>query len=245
MFSPLCFSLKLFAWLTCFTRCFSLLFLQRENKKLFEANMRLEQENDNLAHELVTTKVELHSKLAEVGWYDIMHTLCEMSTFDVFASAIFWLFSKDRKIFGYSRKFTKLEIDRVTDNFIFRLGENMNFEAVAPSFWDSLHCLWFCLLGRGEGRRIVQGSQQYYCVTGWSRGPARKVQRRGSSGTLTSKQANKLTNKQNKWASKLNVAVAKKVIKTNEYLTVIGGHEQNIVICQRRMSSIIGLSLCN
>ena len=41
-------------------------FLQRENKRLFEANMRLEQENDNLAHELVTTKVELHSKLAEV-----------------------------------------------------------------------------------------------------------------------------------------------------------------------------------
>lgn len=30
--------------------------------------MRLEQENDNLAHELVTTKVELHSKLAEVCW---------------------------------------------------------------------------------------------------------------------------------------------------------------------------------
>ena len=28
--------------------------------------MRLEQENDNLAHELVTTKVELHSKLVEV-----------------------------------------------------------------------------------------------------------------------------------------------------------------------------------
>ena len=28
--------------------------------------MRLEHENDNLAHELVTSKVELHSKLAEV-----------------------------------------------------------------------------------------------------------------------------------------------------------------------------------
>lgn len=40
---------------------------QRENKRLFEANMRLEQENDNLAHELVTSKVELHSKLAEVS----------------------------------------------------------------------------------------------------------------------------------------------------------------------------------
>ena len=39
---------------------------QRENKRLFEANMRLEYENDNLAHELVTSKVELHSKLSEV-----------------------------------------------------------------------------------------------------------------------------------------------------------------------------------
>ena len=48
--------------------------------------MRLEQENDNLAHELVTTKVELHSKLAEVCWCHIMHILCEMPTFDVFAS---------------------------------------------------------------------------------------------------------------------------------------------------------------
>ncbi|KAK2555492.1 Rab GTPase-activating protein tbc-11 [Acropora cervicornis] len=38
---------------------------RRENKRLFEANMRLEYENDNLAHELVTSKVELHSKLSE------------------------------------------------------------------------------------------------------------------------------------------------------------------------------------
>ena len=48
----------------------------------------------------------------------------------------------------------------------FNSVKNMNIEAVAPSFWDSLHYLWFCLLGRGEGGRIVQGSQQYYCVTG-------------------------------------------------------------------------------
>ena len=46
-----------------------LFFFQRENKRLFEANLRLEQENDNLAHELVTTKVELHHKLAEVCFY--------------------------------------------------------------------------------------------------------------------------------------------------------------------------------
>lgn len=49
-------------------------FFQRENKRLFEANMRLEHENDNLAHELVTTKVELHSKLTEVC-QDIIVTL--------------------------------------------------------------------------------------------------------------------------------------------------------------------------
>ena len=79
--------------------------------------MRLEQENDNLAHELVTTKVELHSKLAEVCWCHIMHILCEMPT----------LFCKDRKLFGYLRKITKLKIDRATDNFIFRLGEEYEF----------------------------------------------------------------------------------------------------------------------
>ena len=50
--------------------------------------MRLEQENDNLAHELVTTKVELHSKLAEVCWCGFIHTLCEMGTFDVFAQLV-------------------------------------------------------------------------------------------------------------------------------------------------------------
>ncbi|KXJ13863.1 Rab GTPase-activating protein 1 [Exaiptasia diaphana] len=38
----------------------------RENKRLLEANMRLEGENDALAHELVTTKVTLHSRLLEV-----------------------------------------------------------------------------------------------------------------------------------------------------------------------------------
>ena len=31
-----------------------------------EANIRLEHENDVLAHELVTNQVELHSKLVEV-----------------------------------------------------------------------------------------------------------------------------------------------------------------------------------
>ncbi|XP_031560886.1 rab GTPase-activating protein 1-like isoform X2 [Actinia tenebrosa] len=39
--------------------------LTRENKRLMETNMRLEGENDNLAHELVTTKVTLHNKLLE------------------------------------------------------------------------------------------------------------------------------------------------------------------------------------
>ena len=66
MFSQLCFSLTLFAFRAPYSLFFSSFSHQRENKRLFEANMRLEQENDNLAHELVTTKVELHSKLAEV-----------------------------------------------------------------------------------------------------------------------------------------------------------------------------------
>lgn len=39
--------------------------LTRENKRFFEDNMRLERENDSLAHELVSNKVELHGKLAE------------------------------------------------------------------------------------------------------------------------------------------------------------------------------------
>lgn len=41
--------------------------LQRENKRLMEANMRLEQENDGLAHELVTSKVTLRSDLDTVS----------------------------------------------------------------------------------------------------------------------------------------------------------------------------------
>ena len=39
---------------------------QRENKRLIESNMRLEHENDVLAHELVTSKVDLHNRLHEV-----------------------------------------------------------------------------------------------------------------------------------------------------------------------------------
>jgi len=36
---------------------------ERENKRLIEANMRLEQENDDLAHELVTSKITLRNDL--------------------------------------------------------------------------------------------------------------------------------------------------------------------------------------
>ncbi|CAH1786119.1 unnamed protein product [Owenia fusiformis] len=36
---------------------------ERENKRLLEANMRLEQENDDLAHELVTSKIALRNDL--------------------------------------------------------------------------------------------------------------------------------------------------------------------------------------
>uniref|UniRef100_A0A096MFQ2 Rab GTPase-activating protein 1-like n=1 Tax=Poecilia formosa TaxID=48698 RepID=A0A096MFQ2_POEFO len=36
---------------------------QRENRRLQEASMRLEQENDDLAHELVTSKIALRNDL--------------------------------------------------------------------------------------------------------------------------------------------------------------------------------------
>lgn len=46
----------------------SVLFIsQRENKRLLEDNMRLEQENDDLAHELVDSKLTLKSELDEVN----------------------------------------------------------------------------------------------------------------------------------------------------------------------------------
>ena len=42
-------------------------FSQREHKRLLEDNMRLEQENDDLAHELVDSKLTLKSELDEVN----------------------------------------------------------------------------------------------------------------------------------------------------------------------------------
>ncbi|KAI0212355.1 Rab GTPase-activating protein 1, partial [Lamellibrachia satsuma] len=44
---------------------------ERENKRLTEANMRLEQENDDLAHELVTSKIALRNEL------DTLEEQCE------------------------------------------------------------------------------------------------------------------------------------------------------------------------
>lgn len=41
-------------------------FIQRENRRLQEASMRLEQENDDLAHELVTSKIALRNDLDQV-----------------------------------------------------------------------------------------------------------------------------------------------------------------------------------
>nr|XP_020654218.1 rab GTPase-activating protein 1-like isoform X8 [Pogona vitticeps] len=41
----------------------SVTFLERENRRLQEASMRLEQENDDLAHELVTSKIALRNDL--------------------------------------------------------------------------------------------------------------------------------------------------------------------------------------
>ena len=40
---------------------------QRENKRLTEANLRLEQENDDLAHELVNSKISLRNDLDYVS----------------------------------------------------------------------------------------------------------------------------------------------------------------------------------
>ncbi len=42
-------------------------FFQRENRRLQEASMRLEQENDDLAHELVTSKIALRNDLDQVA----------------------------------------------------------------------------------------------------------------------------------------------------------------------------------
>ena len=44
-------------------------FVQKENDRHCKTILRLEQENDDLAHELVTSKIELRKKLdiAEVG----------------------------------------------------------------------------------------------------------------------------------------------------------------------------------
>lgn len=48
------------------TLCASGLCAQRENRRLQEASMRLEQENDDLAHELVTSKIALRNDLDQV-----------------------------------------------------------------------------------------------------------------------------------------------------------------------------------
>ena len=45
---------------------------QRENKRLLENNMRLEQENDDLAHELVECKLTLRSELDTVSCFVVL-----------------------------------------------------------------------------------------------------------------------------------------------------------------------------
>ena len=47
-------------------------FFQRENKRLMEANMRLEQENDDMAHELVESKLNLSKQLDEVCAFSLL-----------------------------------------------------------------------------------------------------------------------------------------------------------------------------
>ena len=48
-------------------KLFCCFILQRESKRLMEANMRLETENDDLAHELVTSKIALRNDLDTVS----------------------------------------------------------------------------------------------------------------------------------------------------------------------------------
>ncbi|KAH0615601.1 hypothetical protein JD844_005053 [Phrynosoma platyrhinos] len=50
---------------------------ERENRRLQEANMRLEQENDDLAHELVTSKIALRKDLDNVRAEKRLATLAE------------------------------------------------------------------------------------------------------------------------------------------------------------------------
>lgn len=52
--------------------------IQRENRRLQEANMRLEQENDDLAHELVSSKIALRKDLDNVSQTENM-SLCHFS----------------------------------------------------------------------------------------------------------------------------------------------------------------------
>lgn len=51
----------------CLSLSLSLSLVQRENRRLQEANMRLEQENDDLAHELVSSKIALRKDLDNVS----------------------------------------------------------------------------------------------------------------------------------------------------------------------------------
>ena len=72
--------------------------IQRDNKRLAESNMRLDQENDDLAHELVTSKIALRNDLDQVSEPIMkrdsdanvlislpMHALCQRGTLsDIF-----------------------------------------------------------------------------------------------------------------------------------------------------------------
>lgn len=60
--------------------------IQRENRRLQEANMRLEQENDDLAHELVSSKIALRKDLDNVSHREIilLYFLCFVFFFKFF-----------------------------------------------------------------------------------------------------------------------------------------------------------------
>lgn len=49
--------------------------LQKENHRLQQASLRLEQENDNLAHRLISSKVALRNALDKVGYCSLQKGL--------------------------------------------------------------------------------------------------------------------------------------------------------------------------
>lgn len=65
----------------------SLIYWKHENKRLTEMNLRLEQENDDLAHELVNSKISLRNDLD--GVRDLRCLLWLLLSYNI-NSAVMW-----------------------------------------------------------------------------------------------------------------------------------------------------------